>query len=164
MTLKTPPAATFERRYQASVAELWALWTTKEGFESWWGPQGFRVVVHRIEPRAGGALVYDMIAVGAQEIAYMKNAGMAVSHGTHGTFADVVRHRHLELVHVIDFVPGLPAYEHRMRVEFFAEGRQARMIIQVEPHSTTQWTQASLAGMESQLTKLPALLGARAAR
>ncbi len=164
MTLKTPLAATFERRYQASVAELWELWTTKEGFESWWGPKGFRVAVHRIEPRAGGALVYDMIAVGAQEIEYMKNSGMAVSHGTRGSYAEVVPHRHLELVHMIDFIPGMQPYEHRMRVEFFAEGREARMTIAVEPHSTPQWTQASLQGMESQLTKLPAVLAARAAR
>jgi uncharacterized protein YndB with AHSA1/START domain len=34
-----------ERTYRASVEELWELWTTKEGFESWWGPDGFRVEV-----------------------------------------------------------------------------------------------------------------------
>jgi uncharacterized protein YndB with AHSA1/START domain len=34
----------FERRYDASVEDLGNLWTTKEGFESWWwGPEGFRV-------------------------------------------------------------------------------------------------------------------------
>jgi uncharacterized protein YndB with AHSA1/START domain len=27
-----------ERTYRARPEELWALWTTKEGFESWWGP------------------------------------------------------------------------------------------------------------------------------
>ena len=37
----------FERRYDnAAIEDLWDLWTTKEGFESWWGPQGFRVAVH----------------------------------------------------------------------------------------------------------------------
>jgi uncharacterized protein YndB with AHSA1/START domain len=26
-----------ERTYAASAQELWDLWTTKAGFESWWG-------------------------------------------------------------------------------------------------------------------------------
>src|SRR5262249_2789651 len=28
-----------ERTYRAHPKELWDLWTTKEGFESWWGPE-----------------------------------------------------------------------------------------------------------------------------
>ena len=32
-----------ERTYRARIEELCALWTTKAGFESWWGPEGFRV-------------------------------------------------------------------------------------------------------------------------
>src|SRR5690349_18255944 len=50
-----------ERTYEASVGELWDLWTTKEGFESWWGPIGCRVEVHKMEARQGGAFFYDMI-------------------------------------------------------------------------------------------------------
>src|SRR5581483_11632459 len=49
----------FERRYEnAEVQDLWELWTTKEGFESWWGPQGFRVQVHKLDLREGGELLY----------------------------------------------------------------------------------------------------------
>jgi uncharacterized protein YndB with AHSA1/START domain len=33
-----PPRLTLERTLRVSVEEIWALWTTKEGFESWWGP------------------------------------------------------------------------------------------------------------------------------
>jgi uncharacterized protein YndB with AHSA1/START domain len=159
-----PLAVTFERSYQAAVANLWDLWTTKTGFESWWGPKGFRVDVHRIEPRVGGALVYDMIAVGREEIEFMKKTFARVAHATHGSFTQVVPHERLEIVHVIDFVPGQEAYEHRMRVEFFAEGKMARMVIAVEPHTTPEWTQAARMGMESQLTKLPEVLAARAGR
>jgi len=32
---------TIERTYEASIDVLWDLWTTKEGIESWWGPDGF---------------------------------------------------------------------------------------------------------------------------
>jgi uncharacterized protein YndB with AHSA1/START domain len=35
-----------ERTYRAPLEELWALWTTSDGFESWWGPEGFRTKVH----------------------------------------------------------------------------------------------------------------------
>lgn len=47
------PAASIviTRVYRATVAELWDLWTTKEGFESWWGPERFRADVHRLEGR-----------------------------------------------------------------------------------------------------------------
>ena len=99
---------TFERSYEASVTDLWELWTTKDGFESWWGPKGFRVDVQKIEPRVGGALVYEMIAVGPEEIEFMKKTFTGASHATHGTFTQVVPHELLELVHVIDFVPGSP--------------------------------------------------------
>ncbi len=159
-----PLAMTFERSYEASVTDLWELWTTKDGFESWWGPKGFRVDVQKIEPRVGGALVYDMIAVGREEIEFMKKTFSGVSHATHGTFTQVVPHELLEIVHVIDFVPGQPAYDHRMRVEFSAVDKMARMVIKVAEHSTKQWTQAAVMGMESQLTKVPGVLKARAGR
>jgi len=56
------PKIVIERTYRAAVEELWELWTTKEGFESWWGPEGFRAKVHAIEARGNGKLHYDMIA------------------------------------------------------------------------------------------------------
>lgn len=152
----------FERRYEnAEVRDLWELWTTKEGFESWWGPQGFRVAVHKLDLRDGGELVYDMIASAPEQIEFMKRANMSLSHSTHGRFADIAALRHLEIIHVIDFVPGLTAYEQRIRVEFFSEPGAARMVVTVEPHSTPEWTQRALMGMESQLTKVPGALAAR---
>jgi hypothetical protein len=36
---------------RCTTPELWKLWTTKDGFESWWGPEGFRADVHTIEAR-----------------------------------------------------------------------------------------------------------------
>jgi hypothetical protein len=69
-----------ERTYRATPEELWSLWTTKAGFESWWGPEGFRVEVHALEPREGGALVYDMIADAPEAIAAMQEMGQPISH------------------------------------------------------------------------------------
>jgi len=70
---------TVERTYQARVGELWDLWTTKDGFESWWGPEGFRVEVHRLEGRVGGAVHYTMIADSPEMVAAMKQMGRPTS-------------------------------------------------------------------------------------
>lgn len=160
-TRGTKPFVKTERKYEGMVEDLWYLWTTKEGFESWWGPEGFRVEVHKLDLRVGGELVYDMIAVGAQEIEFMKKANMPVSHGTRGKFVEIVPLQRLAISHMIDFVPGLRPYENKMVVEFFPEGRSVRMVIAVEEHQTPEWTQRSLQGLESQLTKVPAALAAR---
>ena len=33
---------TLERVYRADVQDVWDLWTTKDGIESWWGSGGSR--------------------------------------------------------------------------------------------------------------------------
>ena len=42
----------FERVYDASVEDIWALWTTKEGIEEWFAPEGMHVEVPRLELRS----------------------------------------------------------------------------------------------------------------
>ena len=150
-----------ERRYEAAVEDLWFLWTTQEGFESWWGPQGFRVKVRKLDLRVGGELVYDMIAVDPQQIEFMKKANMPVSHGTRGTFVEVAPLERLAINHLIDFIPGVRPYENRTCVEFFPEGNSVRMVITTEHHPDKEWTRRATEGWESQLTKMPAALAAR---
>ena len=169
MTLPVTGAAQatvrLERRYEnAEIRDLWELWTTREGFESWWGPQGFRVAVQKLDLRVGGDLVYDMIAAEPAQIAFMKQANMPLSHTARARFGAMAPLQHLELVHIIDFVPGMQPYEQRIRVEFSSEPGAARMVVNVEPHTTPEWTQRAVMGMESQLTKVPGILAARAQR
>jgi uncharacterized protein YndB with AHSA1/START domain len=149
----------FERRYEgAAVEDLWDLWTTKEGFESWWGPQGFRVEVRKLDFREGGELLYDMIAAAPEEIAAMQRLKMPPSHQTRGIFTQIQPLKHLELTHLIDFIPGVQPYENRMRVEFSQVGSSAQMVITIEPHRDAEWTKMARMGTESQLTKVPAAL------
>src|SRR4051794_12877203 len=122
-----------ERTYQATVNELWDLWTTKDGFESWWGPDGFRVEVHEIDPRNGGTLRYDMIAATPIMVDEMKKRGQPVSHKTSGKFADLEPNRRLTLVHLIDFLPGVKPYESTMVLELFPSGDSVRMIVTLSP-------------------------------
>ena len=148
-----------ERAYRARVEELWALWTTKAGFESWWGPEGFRVEVHTLEARPGGALEYDMIADAPEAIAAMRRMGRPLSHATHGRFAELALHRRLTLAHAIDFLPGVEPYESVIEVEFHPSGEQVRMVVTLHPHRDPHWTRMSGEGFRSQLTKLDRRFG-----
>ena len=165
MSAQTSPAlrpnVEIERTYEADVEDLWDLWTTKEGFEAWWGPEGFRVEVRRIEAREGGELVYDMIAAGAEQIAFMEAEGMPASHGVRSTFVEVVPYERLRLRSVIDFIPGVEPYDNDIAVELIPEGTKVRMVVRVDRHRDDEWTERAVAGFESQLTKLPAALAAR---
>ncbi|HLU68823.1 MAG TPA: SRPBCC domain-containing protein [Kofleriaceae bacterium] len=165
MTQSTAPAArppvVMERTYEAPVEDLWELWTTREGFESWWGPEGFRVEVHELDLRVGGALAYDMIASDPEVIAVMQKQGIPLSHPTRGTFVEIEPLRRLKIRHMIDFVAGLEPYENHILLELFPEGSSVRMVVTIDPHSTDEWTQRAAAGFESQLRKIPALLAAR---
>jgi len=164
-TATAPQAAVVvERAYRASVEELWALWTTKAGFESWWGPEGFRVEVHVLDARVGGALEYDMIADSPEAIAAMKGMGQPLSHGTRGTYAELLPHERLKLVHVIDFVPGSEPYESVIEVDFGASGEQARMTVTIHPHLDPMWTRMTVDGFTSQLGKLDRRYGWSAGR
>ena len=59
-----------QRTYAASIDEAWALWTTKSGIESWWGPEGFDVTVTSLDLRPGGELVYLMTAMAPEQVAF----------------------------------------------------------------------------------------------
>jgi uncharacterized protein YndB with AHSA1/START domain len=148
-----------ERTYSAGIEELWELWTTKAGFESWWGPEGFRVEVHALEARIGGALEYDMIADAPEAIAAMKHLGQPLSHGTRGRFAELRPLERLSLVHVIDFITGVEPYETTIEVDFHASGNDARMVVTLHPHRDPHWTKMAEEGFRSQLTKLDKRFG-----
>ena len=150
-----------ERTYRARVEELWELWTTKEGFESWWGPEGFRVEVFALEARVGGTLHYDMIADTPEQIAAMKAMGRPISHEVRARFTDVTPRRSLTITNVIDFLPGIEPYESTIRVEFFPSGESVRMAVTLEAMHDETITRMALAGFTSQLTKLDKRFGGR---
>jgi uncharacterized protein YndB with AHSA1/START domain len=152
-------AVVIKRSYRAPIAELWALWTTKPGFESWWGPEGFRVEVHALEAREGGPLEYDMIADAPEAIAAMKAMGQPISHGTRATYAEFRPIERLRLVHVIDFVPGSEPYESLIEVDFTTVSDQAQMVVTIHPHLDPHWTKMTVEGFTSQLTKLDRRFG-----
>jgi uncharacterized protein YndB with AHSA1/START domain len=150
-----------ERTYRARREELWALWTTRAGFESWWGPEGFRVEVRALEARPGGALDYEMIADSPEAIEGMRAIGQPVTHGVHGRFGEFRPYERLTLVHVIDFIAGSEPYETTIEVDFKAAGDQTSMVVTMHPHRDPQWTKMSIDGFTSQLSKIDRRFGWR---
>lgn len=148
------PKIVVERTYRARVEDIWALWTTKDGFESWWGPVGFRADVHEIEPREGGALRYDMVADTPEMIEAMKQMGEPASHPTRARFSEFRPHERLAVTSVIDFLPGVAAYDSTMVVDFIPKGDAVKMIVTLGPMHNETFTGMQLEGFTSQLTKL----------
>jgi uncharacterized protein YndB with AHSA1/START domain len=49
----SPKQFVIDRNLRASVDKVWKMWTTKEGLEKWWGPEGFSSTVSHLDVRAG---------------------------------------------------------------------------------------------------------------
>jgi uncharacterized protein YndB with AHSA1/START domain len=147
-------SAVIERTYRTRVEELWWLWTTKEGFETWWGAEGSRVEVHTIEAREGGMLHYDMIAVDPADAVTRSQLGLAPSSSVRARFTEFRPYQRLTLTHVIDFVPGVKPYESTIAVEFFPAGDAVRMVTTIEPMHSEEFTETSIRVFTSQLEML----------
>ena len=155
------PRIVMTRSYAASVAELWALWTTKEGIESWWGPDGFTVTVESLDLRPGGEWRYLMTATAPEQVAFMKQAGLPLSTPACNVYREVVAHERLSYVSLADFIPGVAPYEVGTTVSFQAEGEGVRMRLVFDAMHDAHWTEMATMGHEGQLAKLAALLAAR---
>lgn len=150
-----------ERTFDAPIEEVWALWTTKEGVESWWGPEGFAVTVHALDLREGGQMRYAMRATGAAQIEAMKRAGMPLVTEAKLTYREILPHRRLTTFHAIDFVPDVAAYDVETVVELHAVRAGVRMVVTVEAMHDAHWTEMAVKGWESQLDKGVQVLAAR---
>lgn len=157
------PRLTLERAFTASLEDVWELWTTKEGIESWWGPDGFKVAVRELDVRLGGRLVYAMSAVGPDQRDYMIKAGMPLTTEHSLTFAEVDPPRRLAYHEVADFIPGVEPYDVYTSIELREAGGAVRMVLTFDAMHDEHWTRMATLGRESELDRLAALLAARTA-
>ncbi len=153
---------TIERTYSATLEEIWALWTTKDGLESWWGPVGFGVTVQAMDLKPGGKLVYIMAPTAPDTLAFMKSSGMPIEVECKMTYTEVEAPRRLAYTTLQDFIPGVPAYETQTQLELEQRGDRVRMLLTFDAMHDDEWTGRMQAGRESELSKLDALLAARA--
>jgi uncharacterized protein YndB with AHSA1/START domain len=152
-------AITLERIYDSPIEEIWALWTTREGIESWWGPDGFSVSVDRIDVRPGGELRYTMTATGPEEVAFLARAGMPRSQQLTATYLDVQAPYRLAYSNRVDFIPGHGAYDVEALVELTpGTDGHVRMTLTLEAMHNDEWTNRAVAGWQNELDNLDRLL------
>src|SRR5689334_22825193 len=101
-----------ERTYAAPPEVIWELWTTPEGIEQWWAPDGFETSVRALDLRPGGELVYAMTATAPEQVEFMQNAGMPLTTESRKTFTVVEQPNKLGYSSLIDFVPDKEPYQH----------------------------------------------------
>lgn len=149
---------TLERVYRADIRDVWELWTTKDGIESWWGPGGFAVTVRKLDLRPGGELLYAMTAVAPPQVEFMKKAGMPLTQECRITFTEIVPLQRLAYVHLTDFIPGVEPYDVATVVELQRTPDGVRMVLTFDAMHNDEWTNRATMGWEGELGKLAALL------
>ena len=152
---------TLEREVAAGPEEVWSLWTTLSGIESWWGPPGFSVTVRSIDVRPGGSLIYMMTATAPEMVEYMEKSGMPESSEVVVTYQEVTPLRRLKYLNLIDFVPGVAPYHVTNQVDLFPTANGTRMELSFDRHHDEMWTQRATMGWEGQLGKLTGLIEAK---
>jgi len=155
---RSPRQVSLERTFNAPVERVWELWTTKDGIEAWWGPEGFRVKVHELDPRKGGRLAYAMTATARDQIDFLKKAGMPLTTEVVVTFTDVVPLQLLAFRQGADFIPNVKPYELATEVCFQSSPQGVKMLVRLDAMHDEHWTQMAVAGWESQLGKLSRIL------
>lgn len=151
-----------ERTYAAAIDDVWELWTTREGIEAWWGPDGFSVTVRELDLRVAGKLVYVMTAVAAPQIEFIQKAGMPLSTECRITFKEIAPPHRLVYSHLVDFVPGVAPYDVDTVLELEVHDSGTRLVLTLDPMHAEEWTQRAVMGWEMELSKLAQALGARA--
>ena len=159
--MRVRPKLTLERTFDATLEEVWELWTTREGMEAWMGPDGFTVTVQEVDLRPGGNLVYAMTAVGPDQVDYMTRAGMPLVNVQQVKFVEVEPPRRLVTREVADFIPGVEPYEVETIVELTSVPDGTRVVLTFDVMHDDHWTQMAKLGHESELRKLADLLAAR---
>ncbi len=140
---------------------MWELWTTKEGIESWWGPEGFSVTVRDLDLRPGGELHYVMTATGTEQVEYMVKAGMQITTEHRLTFTEIDPPRRLAYRDVADFIPDVKPYEVDTLIELHEVSEGVRLVITFDAMHDDRWTQLAKLGRESELDRLARVLAAR---
>ncbi len=162
-TTRTPdakPKITIERTFKASLYDMWDLWTTKRGIESWWGPEGFATTVRKLDVREGGELEYVMRATERAQIEFLEVAGMPTTSILRGRYTEVAPRTRLAYEQLADFIPGVEPYDVATRVAFHPVAGGIRMVVTLDTMHDAHWTKMMEMGWNSQLERLAKALEA----
>jgi uncharacterized protein YndB with AHSA1/START domain len=161
VTQAKPKQLEIVREYRAPIEDLWELWTTREGIESWWGPEGFTVKVSELDLRIGGEMHYTMAATAPEQVEFMRKAELPLSTEVRLTYTGVRPNELLAYETLADFIPGVEPYAIATTVQFQRIPLGGRMTLLFDRMHDEPWTQRARLGRESELAKLARLLQRR---
>src|SRR3954463_12033627 len=121
-----------ERTYDARPETIWELWTTADGIEQWWSPDGFETAVRELDLRPGGRLVHAMTATTPDMISFLESTGLPRTTEATKTFTEVSEPVRLSYTSLVDFVPGHEPYEHLTVVDLEPRGDATHVVMTVE--------------------------------
>ena len=151
----TKKTFTLERMLKASPDKVWAMLTSREGLERWWGPDGFRAVVQHLDVRVGGRFEIVMTAVRPEIVAHLKALGVPASNVARGDYTDVQTHRRLAYTNAIDFVPGVAPYTTSTVVQISSTSSGGtRVVVTNDVLHDPIWTENARRGWEQQIGNL----------
>jgi uncharacterized protein YndB with AHSA1/START domain len=155
----TKPPISLERTFRAPIEKVWRMWTTKDGLEKWWGPEGFATEVRRLDVRVGGGFEIVMTAVLQAIIDHLKASGVNARNVSKGDYTEVATNERLAYTNAVDFVPGVAPYETATTVELSpVPGGGTRQVVVTGAMHDDRWTKMATMGWESQLAKLTGAL------
>jgi uncharacterized protein YndB with AHSA1/START domain len=157
----SPDAARMVRTYEAPMELVWQLWTTAAGLDEWFAPHGFQSRVSELALRPGGELRYTMTAVGSEQVAYMRDAGLPLSSAICKTFTEVTAPSRLAYQSLIDFVPDHGTYWHLTTVVLEPAGDGTAVVLTVDPLHDEAWTRQHRAHRAEELDNLGAAIRRR---
>lgn len=145
---------TIERMLKASPEKVWMMWTTREGLERWWGPEGFSVQMLHLDVRVGGHFELIMKTEVPEIIAMLEEGGMGASQRLRGDYTIVEPNRRLAYTNAVDFVPGVTPYKATTLIELTAVSGGTRLAVTNDVMHDAMWTERARMGWEQEIGKL----------
>jgi uncharacterized protein YndB with AHSA1/START domain len=161
-TMTTQPKQfTIERTLHASADTVWRMWTTREGLEAWWGPEGFTSSVRELDVRVGGRFEIAMIATNPDIVRFLESSGVPTTSFAKGDYTEVSPTRRLAYTNAMDFVPNVAPYRTTTTVEITAiDERTTRLVVINDAMHDAHWTSMASQGWEQQINKLVSVCNA----
>lgn len=150
------------RTLPSSVERLWDLWTTPEGFASWWGPEDSRTSVERWELRVGGEIRLTLRYASAVEHPEfgreLERSGVATTYTARGQFTEVVPLTRLSFRLSLRYGPRAPPVLLTTRADFRAVEGGVRLTVDSLGSATKHWRTLAQPALEGELDRLSRVL------
>ncbi len=134
----------------AAQQDLWEMWTTKAGIESWWGPEGIISTVRTLELQVGGRLEIVMSP--------KDSIGQESSMVEKITFTEITPMTGISFTDRFPGAPGVEPYDVICEVAFQPAPEGTKMTFASSGMHRDDWTEYATYGWKSAFQKLAASL------